>query len=329
MWGGDYRFASDHTVGSLNISFDPANRSTNLFGVFLQDEISLIPDQLHLTAGAKLEHNFYSGFAVQPNIRALWSVRPYLGVWTAISRAAENSSRFDADIRTNDAAFVDTNGLINLESSFGTHHLPPENVTAFEFGVRGEINKWFNWDIDTFYNRYSNRHTHEPGVPFFEGNPAPPHLVLPSFTFSNIHGETHGLEVDAKVRPATYWKLVLGYTLFEIHLHPTPGSLDTSTAPDSEDSTARHEFLFRSELNLPHRLEFDTAVIYIGKLKGPQIPGYTRVDTRIGWHMTEALELSAGAQNLLTPKHFEFGSGDLVSSTQVGRNVYGKFAWRF
>jgi iron complex outermembrane receptor protein len=329
VWGADYRFASDRTIGSLNISFNPASRSTNLYGAFVQDEITLVPDKLHVTVGAKLEHNYYSGFAVQPNIRALWTVRQHYTIWAAISRAAENSSRFDADIRTNNDAFIDSNGVLNLESNFGTHHLPSENVAAFEVGQRAQVSKWLALDVDAFYNRYSNRHTHEPAAPFFEDNPAPPHQVLPSVTLSHIRGETHGLEVDGRLRPASFWNLVVGYTLFEIHLHTTANSQDFETTAESEGSSPRHAFLVRSELNLPHKLEFDTAAYFVGALVGPQIPSYTRVDARLGWHVSESLELSAGVQNLLTLQHLEFGSGDLLVATQVGRNAYGKFTWRF
>jgi iron complex outermembrane receptor protein len=329
VWGADYRLASDHTFGSLNISFNPASRSTNLYGAFFQDEITLVPDKLHVTVGAKLEHNYYSGFAVQPNIRALWTVHPHYTIWAAISRAAENSSRFDADIRTNNDAFVDPNGVLTLQSSFGTHHLPSENVVAFELGQRGQVSSWLAFDVDAFYNRYSNRHTHEPAAPFFEDDPAPTHLVLPSVTLSRISGETHGLEVDARLRPASFWNLIFGYTLFEIHLHAAPISQDFETAAESEGSTPRHAFLVRSQLNLPHKLEFDAAAYYVGELVGPQIPSYTRVDARFGWHASESVELSAGVQDLLTPRHFEFGTGDLLVSTQVGRNAYGKVTWRF
>ena len=203
VWGADYRFASDHTVGSLNISFNPANRSTNFYGVLVQDEITLLPDKLHVTAGAKLEHNYYSGFAVQPNIRALWTVHPHYTMWAAISGAAENSSRFDAYIRTNNDAFVDPNGVLTLQSNFDTHHLPSENVVAFELGQRGQVSNWLACDVDVFYNRYSHRHTHEPVAPFFEDDPSPTHLLLPSVTLSRINGETHGLEVEKRGHTVT------------------------------------------------------------------------------------------------------------------------------
>jgi iron complex outermembrane receptor protein len=200
VWGGDYRYSADRTAGSLNISFDPASRSTSVYGAFLPDEITLLPDRLRVTLGAKLEHNFYSGFAVQPNFRLLWTLRPHYVIWLAISRAAENSSHFDADIRVNENAFVDANGVTNLVSTFGTHHLPPEDVVAYELGQRGQVGRWLAFDVAMFYNHYTNRHTHEPGVPFFEDNPPPLHLVLPNIIKSNISGETHGLELSTGLK---------------------------------------------------------------------------------------------------------------------------------
>jgi iron complex outermembrane receptor protein len=329
VWGGDYRYAADNTTGTLNLSFNPANRSTNLFGAFLQDEITLVPERLRITIGSKLEHNYYSGFAVQPNVRALWNVRPRYAIWMAISRASENSSRFDADIRVNEDVFAGANGVVTLVSSFGTHHLPPENVVAYELGQRGEWGKRLTFDLATFYNHYTDRHTQEPGVPFFETTPPPLHLVLPTVTMSNISGETHGIEAFSQLKVTRFWSLSMGYSLFEIHLHASQDSQDSTTAIESEGSTPRHAFQIRSQLNLPHKLEFDDAVYYVSKLQGPQIPTYARVDARLGWHPTEHLDISIGAQNLLDPRHFEFGSGDLAEATQVGRDVYGKLTWYF
>jgi iron complex outermembrane receptor protein len=329
VWGGNYRYASDSTTGTLNLSFNPASRSTNLYGAFLQDEITLVPDRLRITIGSKLEHNYYSGFAVQPNVRALLTVRPRYAIWMAISRASENSSRFDADIRVNESASVGATGTTTLVSSFGTLHLPPENVVAYELGQRGEVGKWLTLDVAAFYNHYTNRHTQEPGVPFFEANPPPLHLVSPTVTMSNISGETHGLEVFSKMKVTSFWNVSVGYSLFEIHLHSSPESQDFTTAIESEGSTPRHAFQVRSQLNLPHKLEFDDAVYYVSRLPGPQIPSYARVDARLGWRPENRLEISVGVQNLLDPRHFEFGSGDFVNATQVGRNAYGKLTWRF
>jgi len=329
VWGGDYRYSRDNTVGSLNISFHPANRATNLFGAFMQDDITLVPDRLRVTLGGKLEHNSYSGFAVQPNFRLLWTPQPRSAVWLGISRASENSSRFDADIRVNENAFVGANGVTTVVSSFGTNRLPPENVLAYEFGYRELVSEWLAFDLATFYNHYTNRHTHEPGLPFIEDDPQPVHIVLPTLTESNLSGETHGLEFSTTLKSKSSWKLTASYSLFEIHLHAIPSSQDLSTARESEGTSPRQQFQIHFGLNLSHRLEFDTALYYVGRLPDFEIPQYTRLDARLGWRPKGPWEISVGLQNLLDPRHFEFGSGDLLQATQIGRNAYGKLTWRF
>jgi iron complex outermembrane receptor protein len=329
VWGAGYRYSADRTEGSLMISFDPISRSTSLYSTFLQDEITLVPGRLRVTLGTKLEHNFYSGFALQPNVRMFWSPYTHYAIWAAISRAVESSSRLDANVRVNDDAFVDQNGVINLVSKFGRPHLPAEPTVAYELGQRAQVGKWFSFDLATFYNHYGNRHTKEPGVPYFEDSPPPRHLVLPFYTFSKIQGETHGIEVASRFKVVNHWSLSASYTFFQIHLHADPTSLDFTTAKETEGSSPRQEFQVHSQLDLHHNLEFDTALYYVGRVPGPQIPAYTRVDARLGWRPAEAVQLSVGLQNLLDPRHPEFGSGDFVSTTQVKRSVYAKLTWRF
>ena len=329
IFGGDFRDNADRTVGSLNISFNPASRDTQLYGVFAQDEISLLPRRLKLTLGSKIEHNFYSGFAFQPDVRLAWISTERTATWMAISRASESSSRTDSDVRTNDDVSLAADGTIILASTFGTEHLPPENVIAYEFGSRWQPDTKISFDLATFYNHYTNRHTNEPGTPFFEDSPAPRHLVVPDYTASNISGETHGLELLARARPTHIWELSASYTLFEIHLHQSAASLDFDTAPESEGSSPTQEFQIHSLLNLPHKLEFDSAVFHVGRLVGPGIKAYTRLDLRLGWRPTPAFELSGGGRNLLQAQHYEFGSGELVQAEPVGRSAYLKANWRF
>ena len=329
IFGGDFRDNADRTIGSLNISFHPANRDTQLYGVFCQDEIALLPNRLKLTLGNKVEHNFYSGIALQPDARLIWISTERTAAWMAISRASESSSRTDSDVRTNDNVSLAGDGTIVLASSFGTEHLPPENVLAYEFGSRWRPSHKLSFDLASFYNHYTNRHTNEPGTPFFEDSPAPRHLVVPNYTASNISGETHGLELLAKTHPAHIWEVSACYTLFEIHLHQSSRSLDFTTAPESEGSSPTQEFQVHSLLNLPHKAEFDSALFHVGPLAAPGIKAYTRLDLRVGWRPTTAFELSGGGRNVLEAQHYEFGSGELVQAEPVGRSAYLKANWRF
>jgi iron complex outermembrane receptor protein len=63
VWGAGYRLIDDHEHNNFPlIAFLPAHIRRGSFNVFVQDEIALVKDRLHLTLGTKLEHNFYTGF---------------------------------------------------------------------------------------------------------------------------------------------------------------------------------------------------------------------------------------------------------------------------
>lgn len=85
-----------------------------------------------------------------------------------------------------------------------------------------------------------------------------------------------------------------------------------------------------SYLALPRNLEFDTGLYYVSALSAQFVPGYTRLDTRLGWRPSGRLEFSLGLQNLLQPRHVEFISpSEWGQHAQVGRSAYGKITWRF
>ena len=328
-WGGDYRHDADDTRGGINIAFNPANRSTNLFGVFLQDEVMILPNSLWLTLGSKLEHNSYSGLALQPNLRVLWAPRRNQSIWAAVSHAAENSARTDADIRVTSDPSTDAAGNITVSTHAGTVGLPPESVNASEAGYRMRLNQRFELDIAAFLNQYLQRHTSEPLAPFLAGNPGSPYTVLPTITASKIRGETHGAELLLTTNVSKGWKVVAGYTRFAIHLHAAANSGDHQTAPETEGSSPRQQFQFHSLWDVSRKLKCDTALYFTSRLPGPEVPQFTRVDFHILWQLSKNLELSAGGQNLLDPRHFEFGSGDLVNAAPVGRNIFSQLTWRY
>ena len=64
-----YRLTDEHSAGGAGLVFVPAASRQELFSGFVQDEIAIVPQRLSLIAGAKLEHNSFSGFEVQPSGR--------------------------------------------------------------------------------------------------------------------------------------------------------------------------------------------------------------------------------------------------------------------
>jgi outer membrane receptor protein involved in Fe transport len=84
-----------------------------------------------------------------------------------------------------------------------------------------------------------------------------------------------------------------------------------------------------SHFKLWNRLELDNGFYRVGSIKGNAIPGYNRLDARLGWRFTESLDLSLGAQNLLDPRHPEAGRLFWERTTEMKRAAYFKFTWQF
>jgi iron complex outermembrane receptor protein len=91
-----------------------------------------------------------------------------------------------------------------------------------------------------------------------------------------------------------------------------------------------YQWQVRSSLNLPHRLEFDTALYYTGAMRQVVVPSYFRLDSRLGWHLSKMVDVSVALQNLLDSRHAEFSdSTGGVPSTLIRRGAYAKLTWQF
>ena len=110
VWGLGYWYSVSHTNGDLFISLNPNNLGSDSFNSFVQDEITLIPDRFFLTVGTKLEHNYYTGFALMPSARASYEIDPHNMMWAAVSIAERTPDATDASIRLDVAGFPGPGG---------------------------------------------------------------------------------------------------------------------------------------------------------------------------------------------------------------------------
>ncbi|HWR21020.1 MAG TPA: TonB-dependent receptor [Verrucomicrobiae bacterium] len=334
VWGVDARLSFDDIEGSSTISFTRSNRMFHRVGGYIQDQITLIADRLYLTLGTKVEHALFSGFQVQPSARLLWTPADGHAVWAAVSRAVRTPSRAEVDVRS-DALTVppdptDPSGLPTLFRVAGSHDFGSEEVIASEIGYRVKPTDWVMIDITAFYNIYNNLRTTEPGTPFLSSSPAPPHIEVPLRVDNKLAGRTVGVEIATTWRPVSFWKLQLHYSFLDIHLDPDPSSRDTVTKTD-EGLSPRHQVQLLSHLNLPWRLQFDTAAYFVDRLPTFDLRRYLRLDVRLGWRPTQAFEINLVGQNLLEGSHREFGTilGDIINTTRVQRSVLVYATWRF
>lgn len=331
IYGGGYRFYRDEIDNSFGVSVDPDSRKIDLYTAFVQDEITLIEEQLYLIAGVKLEDNAHSGFEVMPSARLLAIPDPNHTFWGAVSRAVRSPSRFNHDGRVLLDSFIDPEtGLTTVVAGLGNRDYDGENVIAYELGYRTQVADWLSIDIALFYNDYDDLESFEPGEPgLVTDSMGRPYIEVPLNIDNLLEGETYGPEVTLDVRPLQDWRLVCSYSYLKMNLSRKSGSMDEVFLA-GEDQSPEHQLHIRSLLNLPYDLEFDAAFRYISDVDTFDVDSYEELDLRLGWHATKNLELAVVGQNLLDDSHVEYVS-NLVDTERTGmvRGVYGKATWTY
>lgn len=323
VWGVGYDVTTDDVDNTYTIFWEPSSRTINVFSGFIQDEITVIEDRLHITVGTKLEHNDYSGFEYQPSGRFLWTPNEKHTVWGAVSRAVRTPSRFDADLgfrvpRTDPG--LPPGSYYELR---GTDDFDPEELLAFELGYRTHPQRRLSVDINAFYHVYDNLRSLEFGPQGTVGA----FNVTPVVFGNKIRGITYGGAVALGYQLTEWWRWNAGYTLLLTDLDTSPTSTDP-TGGTGEGNDPTHEFFIRSLIDLPAGFEFDATLRYVDHLPEPFVPSYLVMDLHLGWRPNKNWEIAVVAQNLLDNQHPEFGAAGPLRP-EVEQGVYGKVTWRF
>lgn len=328
IWGLGYRNIRDDFDNTFMVSILPDHESRNLYSLFVQDEITLLPDSLHLTLGSKFEHNDYTGLEVQPNARLMWLPDANSSLWGSISRAARTPSRVEYGSQTT-AVIVPipptfTPVVIN---ALGTDDYQSEYLTAYEIGYRIQPRENFSLDLALFYNDYDDLQIIEKAVPV---NP----LSDAVFT-NNLTANSYGLELAMDWRPLEWWRLQSNYGFLDIHTTSKGDGIAKDDADLNENSSPTHQLSLRSMMDLDNNLSLDLWIYHVDELKKTSISidrpvsDYTSLNVRLAWHPADKLELSVVGQNLLEDHHLEFVGENLIPVAEVERSVHAQIRWDF
>ena len=333
LLGAGGRWSPDTiTQKFATLDFEPHQETDSIYSLFLQDQIPLVADKLWLTVGSKFEHNNYTGFEIQPNVRMLWAPTAHQSAWVAVTRAVRTPSRLDDDLQLTDflGTFKSTPTFLRV---VGSKTFEAEQLLGTEVGYRTLIVQKLYVDVDFFHNDYNDLYGYGPGTAFVELSPAPAHLVLQEPLANALEGDTNGIEIAPDWKPTTWWELKGSYSFLHLFVKDRPGFTDTSNTAADNGSSPHHEVTVQSLFNLPRKFEFDATYRYVSSLSyvsafpGQHIKAYSTGDVRLGWHPSPTWELSVVGQNLLQPQHAEFGS-DVATIVGIKRSVYGKITWR-
>jgi iron complex outermembrane receptor protein len=328
-WGVGYRYIRMDTTGTLVGSFTPARDRDSLPSGFVQDEITLVPARLQMTAGLRLDDNDFTGLEVQPDVRLLWTPSDKQSIWLAASRAIHGASITDTGLRFIFQAFPGPGGITEAVKAFGNPQVGDEAENSFQAGYRTQISTKLELDLTGFFNVHSHVRGTGMGTPFIESDPEGPVLIIPLIFNNLVSGETHGVELSANWKPFSFWRLGGGYTWLSGQFRDSsPGALPNTTA--TVLSSPHQEFNIRSYVDFPHGFQMDTSFYYVGHIDQGGILAYPRLDLRLAWKFKERQELSVVGQNLLSPRHLEFPpQNGPFNNSLMKRSVYGKWTFQF
>jgi iron complex outermembrane receptor protein len=323
LWGVGFRTTSDELHNTLFATFDPDDRTDNTYSAFVQDTIGLGSDRILLTLGSKFEHNDYTGYEVQPNVRLSWLVDSSQTLWAAVSRAVRIPSRLDADLHLTAPLSIPGIPFPLYIQVNGNDAFDSEKLLAYEAGYRIRFGDSVSFDLATFYNDYDKLQTTEPELPVLVLAPPLPYIALPNSLDNEMRGDTYGATLSANWNVLSNWRLHLQYSWFDMQLHITADSQNV-TAENAAGNSPERQWAIRSFLDLPDNLSLYVDARYVDDLPNQDIPSYTAVDASIRWTTGNQLTVSLTGQNLFDDRHPEFGGGN-----EIERSVFGSATWNF
>ncbi len=333
VWGLGYRNIREKIRNTFAISLLAPNAGNAVISGFLQDDIRLGSDDLHLIVGSKFERNDFTGWEVQPNARMTWSIDDEQTLWGAISKAVHTPSRADNYGQAVIAVVPPLPPFIPVAVPVlakGTTNVQSESLIAYELGYRTQLDESFNLDIATFYNVYDKLRTFD-------------QTALTTIEVgNNIKGFSYGLEVAADWQATSLWQLRLAYSYINIKLDTISGRPDPTSITAAEGSSPKQQVSLRSHMSLFSNVELDIWGRYNSQLyhdnadnvvAGTQpAAAYTEMDVRLAWQANENLEVAVLGQNLLHARHIEFiqeTSIQFIRPTAVERSIAGTITLAF
>jgi iron complex outermembrane receptor protein len=314
VWGLGYRYTHDVDVNAPALAFLPPTLDQSLYSAFAQDELALTKSAA-LILGSKVEHNAYTGYEVEPNVRLRFELPEKQMIWAAVSRAVRTPSRIDRDFY--EAA---PPHLVLLE---GGADFESETVVAYELGYRAQLGSKFTTSVSAFYNEYDD----------VRSTSFTPVTVLPLYFANNLDGDTRGVELSGTYQALDWWQLNAGYDLLKENIGIKQGQTDLNDALN-ETADPEHQFSIRSSMDLPHGVAFDSQLRWVDTLHTNNgatvgtVPAYFDLNARLAWRPTKTLEVSVTGQNLLHGHEAEYGFPG-PTREEIVRGVYGKAVWTY
>jgi len=278
--------------------------------VLAQDEITVRRNKVFVTVGSRFDRNDYTGFEVQPTLRARWSIDAKETAWGAVSRSVRLPTRLDTDLRLVDP-------ITRRITLTGSQDFDAEEVIAYEAGYRVRPVPQLLLDVATFVNRYDRlRSTELTFTP-------QPLIVLENL----LNARSSGIEFAGTMQLLAPWRVHGSYSYLHKTLSFDPGSRDVYRGT-VEGNDPAYLLSVQSWLDLPRHTAIDALFRRVDARPDPVVPAYSELDVRFGWTVRTGWDLSVVGQNVLHAHHSELLPPN-APHYDFRRGVFVRSRWYF
>jgi iron complex outermembrane receptor protein len=304
VWGAGKRVNNYYVPGNGQLQFNPKHRSLDQGNLFLQDTLAL-GSAIKLTAGVKAEDNPYSGWTLLPDVRLSWEPNGTALLWAAASKAIRAPTPFDVDV----AEFLGATLFLRGNPTF--HN---ESLSAYEVGYRGRPMEKLSLSVSAFYDDYGDLRT-------IELSPT----GLPLIWENRMEGHTYGVEAWANVQITPWWRLSPGFRSLHKRLRFEEGS-SKLVGLQLAGNDPTHGAALKSSMSLGERVTLDAFLRHVAELPNPNQPDYYDLSARVGWRVSNTLQVAVSGFNLLHERHPEYPT---PQGLQIERSVFAEMKLRF
>lgn len=323
LWGAGYRLVHGETETGGTLRFFPPDRTDQLFSGFVQDDIVLVRDRLHASAGTRLEHNDYSGVEWQPRARLLWTPSASHALSMAVTRAVRTPSRVEHDFESGNVLDPDAPSFIRLQPNPG---FQSEELVSYEAGYLANPHPRVLATLALFRNQHDDVMSAELRETFIETDARGTRRIVPVQFGNGLHGHSYGAETTVDVRVAPWWRSTVNYSYLRFHLSRQPGSADLTQEVAAEGGSPRHQVQVTTSIQIGARGSVDWFYRYLSDLPALEVPAYGTSNLRFEWAVRDGLSLFVIGRNLHEARHLEYEDG-ADGSFEIERAIIAGLQW--
>ncbi|OIO71259.1 MAG: TonB-dependent receptor [Zetaproteobacteria bacterium CG1_02_53_45] len=326
--GTDIRRMSSHFDNTPQ--FQMPSRTTGLASFFINDELSLFDGLFRIIGGVKVERNSYTRWETQPSIRAIVSDDRW-ALWAAASKAARTPNDMENGLVWNRKASGCVSGVGSpcVVRQIGDGRVNTEWVHAYEVGARLRPTEKSLIEVTAFKLFYK-------GIPdtWQDRNPANPYLVngiIPEYLRNVLNGKGEGFEANFRVQASDQLTFKGSYTYLHQNFvdYPIKDAETKWTVLSNKFQDPKSRFHLGVSWNPLKSLEVDTNLYFTGPFREGDVTGNHRLDLRVGWKPSEAMEISFVGQDLIKLNHQENGNNSMQYASLIQQRWYAQATYSY